>query len=52
MIAPQLIRLALIGGSHSVEFYQAVGFSIALLIVLAVFGWIWLRDELKEKEED
>ncbi|MCX5965445.1 MAG: hypothetical protein NT070_20650 [Cyanobacteria bacterium] len=40
----------LILGSHSTEFYQVVGCSIILMAIMAVMGWIWLRDELKEKE--
>jgi hypothetical protein len=48
-MAAFMARFSLLG-THSPEFYQAIGFSIALLIVLAIFGWIWLRDELKEKE--
>ena len=43
------IQIAILG-SHSTEFYQAVGFSISLMAIMAVMGWIWLRDELKEKE--
>jgi uncharacterized membrane protein YciS (DUF1049 family) len=37
--------------THSPEFYQAIVFSIGLLVVLAIFGWIWLRDELNQEEE-
>ncbi len=41
--------LALLG-NHSAAFYQAIGLSIGLLAIMAVLGWIWLRDELKEKD--
>jgi hypothetical protein len=36
-------------GNHSAAFNQAVELSIGLLAVMAVLGWIWLRDELKDK---
>jgi hypothetical protein len=40
--------LALLG-NHSEAFNQAVELSIGLLAIMAVLGWIWLRDELKDK---
>lgn len=46
---PKPIALLALMGTYSSEFYQAVGFTIALLILMAIMGWIWLRDELKDK---
>jgi hypothetical protein len=40
--------LALLG-NHSAAFDQAIELSIGLLAIMAVLGWIWLRDELKDK---
>jgi hypothetical protein len=46
---PALHSLLALFGTHSAAFDQAIALSIALLAIMAILGWIWLRDELKEK---
>jgi hypothetical protein len=46
----ELLPLLAQTGTHSEAFYQAIELSVGLLAIMAVLGWIWLRDELKEKE--
>jgi hypothetical protein len=46
----ELMPILALLGNHSEAFDQAVELSIGLLVIMAVLGWIWLRDELKEKD--
>ncbi len=46
---PEFNLLLALFETHSDAFNQAIELTIALLAIMAVLGWIWLRDELKEK---
>jgi hypothetical protein len=46
----ELLPLLALLGNHSAAFDQAIELSIGLLAIMAVLGWIWLRDELKDKD--